>query len=393
MDGAYKLLLFLYGWTQWDFLSKPRIEDNMINKRCELCHVFACEHVSLRNIPPHGDRGTNRLLLTHEHAENVDSEDSDTTIEVSTDDSSDDDDSMAAFAGITKLTSTIPMPSSTDVTRVFIPPPPPVPSFSKPAGITTVDLKKEWVMCNLCKSNVCTIYLDDHIKVHTNTFDFGFEFKSQLNSSPTSSTSIVHIPNNTNSPIPFVNKTVKFDRKDPVLSKMETYQYRKLEQACCAATVSNNGRYSDFTIVLWEQEKPGIQNKSYAGGTYVSIKDWERFTIHMVYDSKENYYTLTCKLSKRTQYGWDTDDAVPDRICYQDEILPEIKKALLFHRISPKSAYKHFRKLVRAPFAATRDNNGKLLLTESMNCDKLNERLLKKIETSAHATMYDHYDN
>jgi hypothetical protein len=249
-----------------------------------------------------------------------------------------------------------------------------------------INMQTDWVRCNVCKSRVFVKYLDNHLKVHTLTFE------------PRTSTAIVKV----NESPPYASTTEPYtykkpDETKPTIKTQERYKFRQLEQACFGSTTTKDGRYSDFTIVFWEKEKPSVQSAVYSGGSSSHIsRDWERFTIHIVYDSLEDYYTLTSKLSKRAQFSsWDSEDTNPDRICSQEELQSEIRRALLFQRVSPKAAYKHFRKLCKQPLQIVYDEDDRAIITQSENSEVLQERLKKTHTWSSEHHGYvpsNHYD-
>lgn len=349
----------------------------MTNHRCSLCDFFGCRHVNPRlpTEPNHGSRNRN-LEINNNLGEQI-------------------GDAMEDFSGVVSSVSTMPMgPSPAANERVLIPPPPRVPNIpgvpmtAGPAAevnrvLQTIDMKNDWVHCNICKARVMIEYLDKHQKVHIENVDI------VRPSSKSSSTAIVPIVN----PGPHSLVTTHSSNPKRPSINIERYKFRQLEQACCASSVSSDGRYSDFTIIFWEQEKSVVYSAQWNGGTSYSSKEWERFTVHVVYDSREDYYTVSSKLSKRSSYGsYDNDEVVPDRICNQDELFTEIKRALLFFRISPKAAYKHFRRLFKQELMIDYDNNGRAIVVQTKNCMILNDRL-KKSPGSMNSHLYDHsYD-
>lgn len=351
-------------------------------ERCDLCGLFGCRHINSKinpMEPVHGSRNNN-LEITNsfqvgEHMV----------------------DSMESFSGVPEnkgVVSTIPMgPSKESFGRVLIPPPPAmpmIPGIFVNKELQNIDMKNEWVHCNICRARVCIRYLDQHLKVHTHNFEPSTRTSTSTALVASSAVASAIIGNGVRT------SSYQHEKKEkkPVLAAQEPYKFRQLEQACCASSVSKNGRYSDFTIIFWEKEKIGVGTTTYTGtGTSYATKDWERFTIHIVYDSIEDYYTLNAKLLKRGQYSqWDNEDsAVPDRICFQEELLTEIKRALLFFRISPRSAYKHFKKLFNQPLVTDYDKRGVAILTQTKNCEVLSEKLKKSPTTwSGHGGAYDY---
>jgi hypothetical protein len=241
----------------------------------------------------------------------------------------------------------------------------------------TIDISDDWVHCNLCNSKVFIRYLDSHLKVHIHQH----ESKTGETKNKTS-TALVRVADAALTSTAPIHSWVQPERKEPQLQSLETYKFRELENVCAAGSVSKTGRYSDFTVIFWGEEKIVVQNSnhysSYGSHTSWTTKDWERLQIHVVYDSVEDYYTVSCKLLRRGSYSsWDNDDCIPDRICYQHELMTEIKRALLFFKVDPKSAYRKFRKLFRKPVSITYDN-GKALVVQTDGCEELDKKLDNK---------------
>lgn len=367
----------------------------MKTERCSLCGLFGCRHISekLKLTNEVTDPNLSLLSPAFPLGEQV-------------------GDAMQDFSS-GKRTSTIPMgptPEAKDATRVIIPPPPPIaripgidiPNKESSSGILSragtavgdalrpfdgsvnkelqkIDMSKDWVNCNICKAKVNVQYLDHHLKVHTHQYE-----PSNTSTAIVKSSSSISSIGTTSSSVSTSYR--REERKGPVLSRIESYRFRQLEQACCASSVSFDGRYSDFTIIFWEKERPGVGTTTHYGGTSsYTTKEWERFSIHIVYDKVEDYFTVSSKLLKRGAYSssWDSEDTVPDRICYQEELGTEIKRALLFFRISPMSAYRHFRKLFREELVIDYDKSGKALVVQTKNCEALQERLKKNVVSSS----------
>ncbi|SRR5258708_4626755 len=323
-------------------------------KRCEQCKLYGCRHVNPRLAPRQSD--ITELGSLGSLGDFV-------------------GEPMQDFSGI--RTRVANPRASND--RVIIPPT--VPPVNR--ELQSINMQNEWVNCNICKSRVFIKYLDQHLRAHTHTYQ------------PTS-TAIVKVEQSNVTPQTIVSTTKKEESIIPKLDKPEPYRFRQLEQACCASSVSNDGRYSDFTIVFWEKDKQTVQSTVYSGGnTSYTTKDWERFSVHVVYDSLEDYFTLACKLLRRSAYGtWDNEDAIPDRICYQDELITEIKRALLFFRISPKDALDHFIVLWNEQqLIISYDENGRAFITQTENCRELDARLKKNVGTNGNWNGRGHADS
>jgi hypothetical protein len=316
-----------------------------MNNRCDSCNLYGCRHQRKRHLGMLERSDT--LPLGQRVGENIMEE---------------------------QRTPTIPMgPMEESIrSRILIPPPPIVPNVGTSISINRelqkVNIQKDWVNCNICNGKVYIPYLDAHLKVHTEKFE--------PSTSIVKASSITSISSPTTSES-FSSSSSKSSNSKPTLNKQEPYKFRHLEQVCFASSVSQNNRYSDFTIIFWEKDRVNVHSSVYAGGnTSTTIKEWERFSIHIVYDSREDYYTVSSKLLKRSGYStWDTEDTIPDRICLQNELFGEIKRALLFFRISPKAAYKHFRKAMSSEFVIEQDDKGKAFICQTKNCKDLSDKL------------------
>jgi len=282
-----------------------------------------------------------------------------------------------------KISSTIPMGAPAETQRIIIPPPPKVPSIVGPnSPITNINdpaTQDAWVNCNICKAKVLVKYLDEHQKMH-----IGTHATRTIARDTTSSAITVYNP----------PKNEKKDSSKPKLSPIEQYKFRQIGDVCAASSMSQDGRYSDMTVILWMKESTAVTNTYYAGGSSTSTyKDWERLTVHVVYDSMEDYYTVTTKLLKRSSYAtFDNEENVPDRICLTPrELNEEIKRALLFFRISPKGAYKRFRKLFKQELKIDYDNKGRACIAQTENSEVLSERLKKSSFSSSDYTGHEYH--
>lgn len=320
--------------------------------RCDLCGLFGCQHVreAKSNVTNIGDSLDNVLSNLQEASEEVMPRDQD---------------------GVPVHAEAKTEPKiriATTPKRQIIPPPPRI-------GVTGPIASKQddkisiinndgtgFVVCNLCKANVAMGYLNIHMKAHTSEYE------------KKKSTSITIVPKQT----PIVGPVITTKPKQSIKS-IEQYRFKKIETACIGATVSNNRRYSDFTCVLWLEHKQSTWSGSYAGSQSTYSKDQERLSIHIIYDSLEDYFTINCRLFERSSFStFDREvGSIPDRVCYQEDILSEIKKMLLFLQISPKAAYKHFRKCCKLDMQVETNKLGAIYIAQSSNANELSERLKK----------------
>jgi hypothetical protein len=337
-----------------------------INKRCSICSLFFCCHNKRIE-----EKSSPLALSPGEHIDNI----------------------IDAFS-VNQGSS-----SMTESKRVFVPPPP---VLSSPRQ--TVNLTKDhcpppstetndsdilaspntWVSCNICSCRIHGQYLDTHLKAHIQTY------VPRHSSTTGASTAMVRY----GAQIPSTTTTTTHYTKQPSqlkISAQEKYRFRKLEAVSIQSTTNKTGRYSDMTVVFWDTEKPVAQSAVYSGTGYSTIsKDWERVCIHIVHNTIEDYYTLSVKLLKRANYSaWDNEEGIPDRICLQEELRTEIKRALLFFRINPMNAYRLFRKEWKGDFAVDKSEDGRITVVKSQSMKKLSERLNKQPQVYNH-TSYIH---
>lgn len=342
-------------------------------KRCDKCGLYMCSH--LRNgIPAHDElpilslasqSGTTKLLADLEEEEARSKRHAHPRIRVAS--SKEDDDTLYNL----NHTSIIPMKSTVgaEAERVIIPPPPKVPVITSARTV-----KDRWVNCSICKARVHIDFLTQHERVHVD-----MHRPTANSSSTTASTSSAIVKH-----MPLVHSPPPAQENKPKLSPVERYTFRAIDTACAASSMSQDSRYSDFTIILWLKEKLAVSSGHYSGSSgYSTSKDAERLSVHVVYDSLEDYYTLTTKLLKRSSYStYDSEENVPDRICLSTkEVNDEIKRAFLFFCVSPRAAYKHFRKLFKQELSIDYDTANRACIAQTANCDTLFERLKRPAET------------
>lgn len=283
----------------------------------------------------------------------------------------------------TDKNSTMPVAAGNQpLTRVLIPPPPKTPSSLGAAILSSnSDIKDEHIVCNICKSKVLVSFLDSHQKVHTIMYD-----SSAFRSTDYSSSDIIRgsrgsVEPKTYGPVGTASSsaTIKIEKKVERIPSQDTFKFRKIEEAFVSSSTSVCGRYSDITVQFLLKEKPTTYSSGYSGaGSSYSSRDYERFVIHIAYDAFEDYYSLVQKTSKRSQFSsYENEDCLPERICYQEELFSEIKGALLFVSISPRTAYKFFRKAFSDEFIHEYDESKRAYASQNVSLLNFNEKLKK----------------
>jgi hypothetical protein len=231
---------------------------------------------------------------------------------------------------------------------------------------------KLWLTCKVCDKRANIAYFDEHIKMHTS------EFIDNLTSRAVSSSA-----SNKNA-IPLANLSKPLEPLKPAVprvSNVPKYRFRKIEKCVAIASTSVNKRYSDFAVVFVLETKPSLYNTSYVSGPSTSVyKDFERMSIHVVYDSVDDFYLVSSKILKRSShssYDVEDDAKVPERICYQEEILTEVRRAMLFLGIDPKNAYRHFRRMLRDSIIDEVDDKDRVLVSKTSGFADFQEALKK----------------
>jgi ribosomal protein L32 len=218
----------------------------------------------------------------------------------------------------------------------------------------TTDANMPFVKCNLCGHEVAQHFLTRHIGLH-------IENKYIEEATVRVADSIVKMVAGSNFP-PIKEELTEVKVEDVrkflnalPLSKVkdqEDFAFRKLKDVSCFSGTSKDGRYSDFTLLVWFQDisTTSTYNAGFAGGHNSHYgKASERLQLHLTYDSLEKYFTISGRCYKKPSYSdYETEEAaVPDRICDQEELLIEMKRIFLFFKTSPKAVYKRFLKTVR----------------------------------------------
>ncbi len=249
---------------------------------------------------------------------------------------------------------------------------------------------KDWLVCNVCNKNINVHYFDEHIKVHTAEY----ATPSLVNGISGARGSITQIPSST-AIVPSNDVFVSSEPKKPVFPKIndpEIHRFRKIEKAVSHASTSISKRYSDYTLVFILENKPNAYSSNYATGTSSSLyRDFERLIVHIVHDSVDDYYLVSTKILKRSAHSsWDTEDApIPERFCYQEELLTEIRRAILYMGVDPKSAYVHYRRMLRDEIVSESDDRGRVLVAKTRGFAEFIESMKKSGGTHGYHSQSD----
>jgi|SRR5271166_2434227 len=247
-----------------------------------------------------------------------------------------------------------------------------------------------WMECSICSCQANIRYFDEHMKVHTIEFDKKLGGKAEPSINDKVRKALATIPKQ----LPAASETSK-KSVIPKINNLEKHKFRKIERAVACASRSTSGRYSDFTVMFVLENKPAAYSNAYTGSQPSIYRDFERLNVHVVHDARDDFYTVSVKTVKRSAHAsYDTDDSpVPERICYQDELAREIRAAMLFIGVDPKSAYRHFRRMIRDNVVSELDDTGRVLVSCTNGYVAFTEAM-KKNGTNQwsrdNSNMYDH---
>ena len=228
------------------------------------------------------------------------------------------------------------------------------------------------VKCGYCDMDILKKYITAHLNVHINSH-------TQIEVEPTK-VEIRAEAAPIKTPLQIAAASYLTDKDDVSLKAIERFHYRKIDNLSVSSSSTEDQSISDITVTVWLKERASAYNGSYAGGVWQSSTDAERVVIQTTYDATDEYYSVSVRLIKTNQYGYSTEDAVPERLCFDaTEIREEIKRALLFFKVPPRSVYKRFLKAIRNDeFVVELDKNGRIEYVQTTNANDLLAKLKEK---------------
>lgn len=258
----------------------------------------------------------------------------------------------------------------------------------------------DFVKCNFCQVDVAYPFMTNHINVHIKNKYVSEAFFVKENKL---SNIVKHNTFNNNQYAPNVPIKISYDkvnREDVVkflniepiskIKEFELFSFRNIKDISFISTSNKSGRYSDITIVVWFNDKT-VQSSD--NNNLFLNKVSEQIKIHIVYDLVENLFIIDSKLYKGNGYSdyYINGECIPTRVCYQDELFLEIKKILLFFKISPKSFLKRFIKIMKKETIIFFESKNIPPVCISVNYNNLLEE--EKHKTTSYFNInYDIYD-
>lgn len=281
-------------------------------------------------------------------------------------------------------------------------------SIAKKLNPSNTDIKKminnepyseiKFITCSFCKRGVHPRHLNSHLLEHISP-RFMCDKPEQQERVRVITVSEPLVVCETSKPFnnkPKIEKSMEeisaFFNKlpNPKLRDIEEFSFREILDVSCVSFNSQGRRYSDFTLVVWFKPIGEMYNATYTGHHTSHIaKLSERLNIHFVYDSLEDYFTMSAKILKYSAYSsWDTEDArIPERVIEQKDIMQEVRRMLLFFCVPPTAVLKRLLKCLKKGITSETDDKG-LSTTYSTN----HTDLYAKISKAKEKDKYDYDD-
>jgi len=156
----------------------------------------------------------------------------------------------------------------------------------------------------------------------------------------------------------------------------ERHHFVKIRATSFVSCATPTGAYSEIAIVLW------VDSKNYSK----SLNDRYRIVLSMMYDSEEDLWNVSSKLIKRVAYySKDEEEGqISGRLCLTSELRSEIKKMLLYLGISPRDAFRKFRRNMAEELVITESEFGFTTVENASHSSLLKD--LEKTSTTTTAT-------
>lgn len=209
------------------------------------------------------------------------------------------------------------------------------------------------------------------------------EIKMMPRGDDVTTTAIVHVGHTGSANQEFISSTTTSKSGPPKVQQLiggrykphERHHFIKVHASSFVSCTSPTGAYSEIAVVLW------VDNKHYSK----SASDRYRVVVSMMYDVEEELWSVSSKLVKRTSYYSSKDEEegqISSRLCLTSELRSEIKKMLLYLGISPREAYRMFRRNMEENFLINKSEFG-FTTVESASHAALLKDLEKTTPTSA----------
>jgi hypothetical protein len=153
----------------------------------------------------------------------------------------------------------------------------------------------------------------------------------------------------------------------------ERHHFMKIHATSFVSCAAPSGTYCEIAIVLWMDGKHHSSKSSTSGDRY-------RVILNLMYDATDDLWSVSSKLIKRGAYLYSKDEEegqISNRLCLTSELRSEIKKMLLYLGLSPREAYRKFRKNMDESFVKNESEFGFTTIESASHAS-----LLKELEKS-----------
>lgn len=259
----------------------------------------------------------------------------------------------------------------TEPKRILMLPPAKKQEDSKIEPQSTMSLSNAFPKCSICNGNVKSEYLTKHLLVHT------IDYSKYTSNAIKTTHNVVHTPPSTAMvPRRYIDEVPKKKNVIPRLSRIIPFSFNDITACSFTSSATKSGKHSHITLIFWSPEKAIIKNGSHVGAKSYATKEWDRFSITLAYDSKEEFYIITSKSLTRSSFSsFDKETSIPDRICFQEELETELKRIFLHFKIDPKKAASLFNDALQKEYVISTDEDDKTIQISSENYPLIDEIL------------------
>jgi hypothetical protein len=169
----------------------------------------------------------------------------------------------------------------------------------------------------------------------------------------------------------------------------ERHHFMKIHASSFVSCSSPTGTYSEIAIILW------MDGKHYSSKSSVS-SDRYRVVLNLMYDAVDDLWSVSSKLIKRGIYLYSKDEdegQISNRLCLTSELRSEIKKMLLYLGLSPREAYRKFRKNMEETFVKTESEFGFTTIESESHATLIKELEKPTSTTTTTSTSTTGWDN
>jgi len=191
------------------------------------------------------------------------------------------------------------------------------------------------------------------------------ESKAMPKSEPVTTTAMIHVGSSSTTTHSNSKKDEPIKFTGGKYRPHERHHFIKIHATSFVTCSSPGGQYSETALALW------IDNKYYH--KYPNEK--YRVILSLMFDAEEDLWSISAKLFKRSYMKDEEEGNISNRLCVTSELRSEIKKMLLYLGLSPRDAYRMFRRNAEESFIINESEYGFV----TVECES-HSKLLKEWE-------------